>query len=466
MKLNDKITIAAAGPIKSGVKTLIQKLVEEKEVLFESILNGNFWVPKVLHTIEDRFDSRLFERYSEDPARYAYEFQTCCFANRLEQQDQIDALQGLVLSGQPLSVDRWIYAEANKEYIGEKFSTYERLYGQIDKRVNDPDVYLYLRVTDIDVLLERIKQYGRPGERQFLEDPAYLRENIRLNEEFFMKQTRKPVVVVDATHLEWNLKDIAEGIRKAIPPPRLSLDEWEAVDHNSAKKAMRVARRQLRDYLQCQKLISFAGLVGVGKTGMAEFISDELEIGIMRELDGKNDEVFDKKLASFLQNMEEECYGFQKHITPKRPIAEKEVYDLGRSFATDRSKEEDVAIFQRNFLNKGYLTPEQATELWELAKREYAKGPKSDCLIKLTISPEESRRRILQRGRLEETKAWPLEELRAMHTLYSDFFDEVKKLEAHQGPCIDLDLAIWNPDNNIHQGYLFQEMLHGMIEYD
>lgn len=479
MKLEDKINVAVVGPIKSGRGVLVKKAVEYKELLINRALQGNFWVPKQLVAAKDKLNESLFERYSKDPKKYAFEFQMDCYANRLEQQSKVDKLSGIVLTGQPIEVDRNIYAEANREHIGEAFSTYEHIHAEVEKRIGSPDVFIYMQIPEekVDVALKRIGFIGREGEKQFIENPSYLIENIRLNEKYW--KNHASVIYVDGTHPAFDdengnedyfkelFSNIGEQIKVLNPPPRLTLDQWEVVDYNSAKKAMREARRQLRQYLhENQKLISFAGLVGVGKTGMADFVSDELEIGIMRELDGKNDEVDDEMLDKFLQNMEEECYNFQKHITPKRPEAEKEIYANGKSLATDRSKEEDVVIFQRRFHQKGYLTDEQVKELWELAREAYFKGPKSDCLIKLTISAEESRKRILQRDRWQEIKAWPPEELKAMHTLYSDFFEHVEKLGAHRGPMIDLDLAVWDPDKNIHQGHLFQEMLHGMLEFE
>src|SRR3989338_9252140 len=109
LQLEDNIIVALAGPIKAGKDLLAAQAPAYTETLLKS-LQGNFWVPQELTLITGEQDPDLFERYSFSPESYAEEFQYNCMARRLAQQNQVDAANGLVLLGQPLEIDRWIYA--------------------------------------------------------------------------------------------------------------------------------------------------------------------------------------------------------------------------------------------------------------------------------------------------------------------------------------------------------------------
>ncbi len=482
MQLDDKITIAVAGPIKSGKDVFVEKAQHYKEIILQSLL-GNFWVPPQLTAVKEQQDQALFEKYSAEPKRYALEFQIRCLASRLEQQDLVDRASGVVLLGQPLEVDRWIYAEANREHISDAFATYEKLYEQVKRRVTSPDIWVYLQVQDVEVLKRRIAREGLPGERKFLDDDSYLRRIMELNDEFF-RRVQQPVINIDAAHPvfdgEQSLNDgeqslnyfpalferTAKEIRQYKEPPRLTLDEWESVDYNTAQDAAERARRQLRDYLQRhQTIITLAGSVGLGKTGMAKKLSNSLEIEIILELQGKNDAIRDELLSKFLQNKARYGYDLQKHLLPKRAERRKELYNTGKSFVEDRSPVEDQSIFWRRFHQQGYLSDKQLKELQELAKTTYAAVAKSEVMIKLNRPARECRQMILKRGRHEEIRAWPLAEIEQLQKLYEDFFTDMEQYGSHEGPKLEFDLAELNPKDDLHKAYMFQEMLHSLIEY-
>jgi deoxyadenosine/deoxycytidine kinase len=436
-------------------------------------------VPQTLTIVEEELDPELFHRYSDDPHRYAFSFQMWCLAQRLQQQSVVDAASGLVLLGQPIAIDRAVFAEANRAYIGKDFPIYEALSEQVSRRVTSPDVWVYFRVPPerIDVLLRRIEVRGREGEKQFLRDSSYLQRIVQLNEEFF-RDAKFPVITVDATHPFFDgegddeyfrqlFASVAADIRRYRPPHRLTLEEWEAVDHNQAQKAAWEAERQLRKYLaQHMRCISLAGLPGTGKTGLAELFGYRLDIAVLRELDGRNDSIGDRLLEAFLWDKPTHCYSLQKHLGPKRITARRKFFAAGRSFVEDRTPDEDQAVFHRRFLEQGYLTEEQFTELRQEAIARYREAPSSHLMIKLTRTPREARQMILKRGRLAEFTAWPEEELEALDTYYERLFDDVAELGSHDGPILECHLAHLDTKNEIHRGYLFQEMLHSMMEYD
>ncbi len=489
LQLEDKITVALAGPIKAGKDLLAAQAPAYKDTLLQS-LQGNFWVPQELTLITKRQDQDLFERYSFSPKTYAEEFQYHCLAQRLAQQEQVDASSGLVLLGQPLEIDRWIYAQANKEHFQESFPTYEQLYQQIQRRISPPDIWVYLRIPEdkINVLLQRIRERGRPGEKQFLDDPSYLLNNIRLNEHFFTEVVRQPVITIDATDPVFGMsyskstanlperiealapyfEQIAREVRKYKRPPRLTIDEWEAVDHNRAQNAFGEARRQLREYLaQHQTILTFAGNVGAGKTGMAELVGRELEIKISRELSGKGNQIEPgSTLDLFLRDMKRYAKQLQIELLPVRLGARTVLYALGESFAEDRSPVEDQSTFWRRLHQQGNLTDQDLRELKELAITTYSKAPKSDVFIYLQCSPRQCRKNILARGRSAEVRAWPEEGLRALDKFYQELFTDMEQYGSHAGPKITLPAEEFDPKNTTHQAWLWQEVLQGLLERD
>src|SRR3989338_2968155 len=486
LQLEDKIIVALAGPIKAGKDFLAAQAPLYQETLLKS-LQGNFWVPPELTLITGEQDPDLFERYSFSPESYAEEFQYHCMARRLAQQNQVDAANGLVLLGQPLEIDRWIYAEANRKHFEGSFHTYEMLHQQIQKRVTSPDLWIYLRIPEdkMDVLLQRIRERGRPGEKQFLDDPSYLLNNIRLNDHFFSEVVHQPVITIDATDPVFGMpsadvsirvealvpyfQQISREIRKSHPAPRLTLDEWGAVDHNRAQNAFGEARRQLRDYLaQHQTILTFAGNVGAGKTGMAELVQRELEAKLHRELSGKGNQLGgeDSLLSKFLRDKKRYARALQEELLPIRLEARARLYALGESFTEDRSPVEDQCTFWRRLHQQGHLSDEDLRELKALAIEAYSKAPKSDVFTYLQRSPRECRRNILMRGRPEEVGAWPEEELQALDRFYQELFTDMEQYDSHHGPKIILPSEEFDPKNTTHQGWLWQEILQGLLERD
>src|SRR3989338_9993821 len=136
MMLEDKITAAVIGPIKAGKGLFIGKMFEptRQQIILDKVLTGNYWVPRKMVSIEEKVDNEFLQRYYADPRQHAFELQMRCMALRLEQQSKVDAEEGLVFTGQPLEVDR-LFAEINRENIGDAFSTYQALFKEIRTRI-------------------------------------------------------------------------------------------------------------------------------------------------------------------------------------------------------------------------------------------------------------------------------------------------------------------------------------------
>lgn len=477
----DNYNIGLVGVIGAG-KTTLTEAVQDSQYsahFLELLLEGNFWVPQTISTSKEGIDQDLFQRYAQDPQRYAFEFQVAQLTNRFLRHKDVESNPGVNFIDMPLAADRWGYGEANRENMGASFTTYATLFDSISPHTVEPDVYVYLRIgkEQIGSILERIRTRGRPEEKALLEDPSYLLKLIDLYEQF-PTRVQKPVIVIDASKIELGsgqgldnkyllqtLEQIALETRKYCRPPRLTLDEWEAVDYNRAQTGAWNAQRQLRQYLtEHQTIITFAGPVGVGKTGMAELLSNELDINLVRELGMRNDTAGHKLLSDFLKDKPKYAYDLQKHLLPKRLEARIESHQTGRSFVEDRSPVEDQTIFWRRLHQQKCLSDEQLAELKAIAQKTYASAPKSNVMIQLTRPARECRQMILKRGRPEEVGAWPEAELKAMERLYEDHFEEMKQYKSHSGPELKLDMTEFDPRNAFHKGYLWQEVLHSLLE--
>lgn len=496
MNLKDNIRVGVSGVIQSGKDQFTEAATGIYQDILLEALTGNFWVPHQVVSHTEKRNRELFRKYSAQPEKYAFAYQMECLANRQACQKIVDSESGLVLQNEPLDVERATFGEANKDYMGEFFPIYDNVSRQAISSAKKVDLHVYLQVKDeekgISELLDRIKCYGREGEKKFIQEPSYLVQLIRYHENFF-KEVKIPVIYVDATHpsfrkdrqdkehLKTVLAGVAKDIRKYESPPRLKLFEWEAVeeyDHNRAHQAARFGRRHLRDYLaKNQKIITLAGLVSSGKTGLAELISDELEIALSRELSGRNVEVRDNYLGNFLnalsdfklgkipmEDLRKHCYALQEHLIPQRSERRQKFFDTGKSFVEDRSPVEDPCIFWKHFQEPGYLTEEQVSHLQSMAVEAYSKAPKSDLLIKVLRPAQQCRQLAIGRGRDAEKAGWRLEDLEHMERLFRDFFRDMEQYQSHKGPKFELDMEKFNLDSEIHRGFLWQEMMFHLME--
>ncbi len=492
----DSFTFGISGVLGSGKDQLTEAMTGQyKDSTFGLIL-GNFWVPPEVVCPKEERNKELFQLFSEEPERYAFPYQVECLANRMACQREVDRTTGILLQKQPLTVERATFGEANRDQMGELFPTYENLSRQAIATARPVDVHLYLRLTEDDLLelLGRIERSGRPGEKRFLQEPEYLRHLIRLHEDYFTSCRDIPVIRIDATHpafrkdyedkshLQTIIEDAVAQVRKMLALPRFPLYHWNEIDHNTAQEAEYRGRLQLRDYLaRIQRIISFAGLVSSGKTGLARLVGRELEIDVALELEGRNSVIQNPLLWEFLasrqayrlgktsiEEVREKCYALQVDLIEKRPATREELFAEGRSFAEDRSIEEDSEIFWPLFLEQGFLTREQFSRLEQKAGERYARTKKADILIQTGRPALDCKVMSLRRGRGVEQEAWTIEDMLRMENYFAcidgkSFLDRAMARGALKGPRFAIDMTNFDPDKKIHLGWLWQEIMHELL---
>ncbi len=486
MDIEDNIRIGVAGIFHSGKDRLTEAATTLYPDTTTALLKGNLWVPDEIISRKEKRNKELFDLYSRSPEKYAFPYQMECLANRLACQQLVDKDAGIVLQNQPLAVERATYGEANKDYLGEFFPIYDNMSRAIIARTKPVHVLVYLQVKEeqLPVILQRISASGRDGEKKFVDDPSYLLKLIR-SHEAYMKECRIPVISVDATHpafakdyedKEHHLKSVLEHLvretRRYKAPPRLELWQWEAVDYNPAQQASRVGRRQVRNHVQqMNAIISTAGIVSGGKSGLAEMIADQLDINVSRELSGRNNEIVDPELFRFLdalaafkagkiplEELRGPCYDLQVHLIAERPRKRKKFIAKGKAFIEDRSIEEDEEIFWRLFHDvHTSLTTQQYETLKQKAAVAAQETPQPHLYIGVMRSALEAKQLSIGRGRDVEQGAWSLADMQKMESYFHDFFSV-------KNPKIMLDMQKFNSDSEIHRGWLWQEMMWELMK--
>lgn len=489
----DNIRIGIAGMPHAGKDQLTKAATEQYASTMKQIVEGNFWVPDSVVSRKEERSKELFAKYSADPEGYAFRYQVNCLANRLKCQQTADKDSGIVLQAEPPEVERATYGEANRRFMGEDFSIYENMAGAVIGRTKPVHFLVYLQVKEegLPVILDRITRYGREGEKKFLKDPSYLLNHIQLHEDY-MKNCRTRVITIDATHpafgkdyvdpdqhLKGVLEHIVQEVRTYKPVRQLPLWEWEAIDYNSAQDAARVGRRQLRKLMgELKPCISTAGLVSIGKSGLAAMVADSLDIELSRELSGKNNVIVDKELLLFLdalakyntgkitwEEVSRPCYDLQVHLRHERPARRKMfmeekngIFKPKEAFIEDRSDEEDREIFWKLFHDVHHtLSDGQYKNLLQLADEVAKTTIKPDLYLCLTRSALEAKKMSVGRGRDVEQEAWSLKDMRYMEALYPTFFASLE-------PRVELNAKEFDSDKEIHRGWLWQEMMIPLLK--
>jgi deoxyguanosine kinase len=164
--------------------------------------------------LEKPEENPFLPRFYEDMEKYAFQMQLFFLLSRYGQQRELlqqDLFYKCVISDYLFAKDR-IFAYLNLDE--DELILYERIYEFLDEAIPKPDLVIYLQ-TSTDVLIERIKNRGRPYEKNISE--RYLRElNERYNS-FFSYYSMSPLLVVNTDTLDFvNNEDDLEDLLSEI----------------------------------------------------------------------------------------------------------------------------------------------------------------------------------------------------------------------------------------------------------
>ena len=173
------------GPIGVGKTTLAQRLSQ----VFECALS-----------IEKPEENPFLERFYTNRKQYALPTQLSFLFQRVRQLQefkQADLFKPVTVSDFFLEKDP-LFARMNLD--DDEFRLYQQVYNQLSPDVPIPDLVVYLQAP-VEVLLSRIKQRGREGERA--SDPAYLAILVDAYARLFLNYTAAPLLIINAAEINY-----------------------------------------------------------------------------------------------------------------------------------------------------------------------------------------------------------------------------------------------------------------------
>jgi len=166
--------------------------------------------------------------------------------------------------------------------------------------------------------------------------------------------------------------------------------------------------------------ISMSGMIGAGKSTLAESLAKELDVPVHYEPVAENE-----YLADFYADMKANSFRFQVYLLNKRFEQHQQIIWQGHGAVQDRSIYED-GIFARMLVESGMMEQRDYETYKSLFKNMSNFMRKPDLIVHLDVTPEESMSRIKSRNRECESDI-TLDYLRNLHAGYEIFLTEISK---------------------------------------
>ena len=167
--------------------------------------------------------------------------------------------------------------------------------------------------------------------------------------------------------------------------------------------------------------IGISGLIGAGKTTLAEALAKELNLPVFYEPVTNNE-----YLKDFYTDMKRYAFPMQIYLLNKRFKQQQQIVWNGTGGVQDRTIYED-SVFARMLCDSGYMEEREHKTYLELFQNMSNFMKKPNIIVHLDLTPEESLRRIQLRNRDCE-QSISLEYLKALHTAYEDFVNDIAKI--------------------------------------
>lgn len=183
--LRDAKYIVTEGPIGVGKTSLTSLLAEE--------LNARL-------ILERAEENPFLTDFYKDPERFRFQTQIFFLMNRFGQQaefSQPDLFRRITISDYLFAKDR-VFAYLNLSE--HELSLYEQIYGILEPKIVKPDLVIFLQA-DTDVLLRRIRQRGRPFEKEINRD--YIAAVNEAYNQFFFRYSETPLLVINTSDIDF-----------------------------------------------------------------------------------------------------------------------------------------------------------------------------------------------------------------------------------------------------------------------
>lgn len=167
--------------------------------------------------------------------------------------------------------------------------------------------------------------------------------------------------------------------------------------------------------------IGIAGMIGAGKSTLAEALGKHLEMDVYYE------PIEDHEyLADFYRDTRRYAFATQIYLLNRRFQQHQEIIWRGRSAVQDRTIYED-SIFAKMLAKSGLMDERDYRTYITLFRHMSNFMCKPNLIVYLDVSPEESLERIKNRGRDIE-QSIELDYLKALYRGYEEFVDDISRV--------------------------------------
>ena len=166
--------------------------------------------------------------------------------------------------------------------------------------------------------------------------------------------------------------------------------------------------------------IGIAGLIGAGKTTLADALGAHLQMPVYYEPVKDN-----AYLADFYSDTKKYAFATQIYLLNRRFAQHQEIIWRGGGGVQDRTIYED-AVFAKTLVNQGLMDKRDYNTYLELFKNMSNFMCRPNVIVYLDLSPETSMARIKERSRDVETGI-TLEYLIGLRNEYENFITEISR---------------------------------------
>ncbi len=167
--------------------------------------------------------------------------------------------------------------------------------------------------------------------------------------------------------------------------------------------------------------IGIAGIIGAGKTTLADALGEHLGIDVYHEPVDDNE-----YLADFYGDTPRYSFAMQVYLLNRRFQQHQEIIWRARSAVQDRTIYED-SVFARMLARSGLMDERDYRTYAELFRHMSHFMARPNVIVFLDVSPERSLERVRSRDRDVETGI-SLDYLRALHEGYAEFIADISRI--------------------------------------
>jgi len=205
--------------------------------------------------------------------------------------------------------------------------------------------------------------------------------------------------------------------------------------------------------------IGIAGMIGAGKTTLADSLGKHLDIDVYYEPVENNE-----YLEDFYRDTKRYSFATQIYLLNKRFQQHQEIIWRGRSAVQDRTIYED-SVFAKMLAKTGLMEERDYRTYVDLFRHMSNFMCKPNVIVYLDVSPERSMERIQARSRSVESTI-SLEYLTALYEGYEEFIADISRLT----PVIRVDYGRFATAEEMTQvimeDYLNQSFLREATRFD